>query len=314
MKKITTVLLLSVATIFVKAQPFLGLYTFDSVKVTTGLTDPTPVPAATGVTFGSFSAVGTPANPNASARFAFTNWPLGSTGGTADSLYSGMTGSLSTGEYLEVTLSPVSGYAITLDSIRFTARRSSTACRSYSVRSSADGYASNLTAGMMMFNPNVSIQGSNEFFFNHDTTSNFMNNANGNLSLLAGGSFSALTSPVTFRFYGWNAEATGGSFGIDNVAFIGNAVGGVGIAENKTAAIALYPNPSANGLFNVDLGNVSGKSTVTVYDIVGKVILTKEVTTGNKQTLDLSAQANGCYFVNIKNDNGTITKKLTVSK
>jgi Secretion system C-terminal sorting domain len=298
----------------VKAQPFLGLYTFDSVKVTTGLTDPTAVPTATGVTFGSFSATGTPANPNAAARFSFTNWPLGSTGGVGDSLYSGMTGALSTGEYFEVTITPVSGFAVTLDTIRFSSRRSTTGCRSFAVRSSADGFAANLTAGLMVFNPNVNIQGSNEFFFHYDGTTNPMTNSNGNIILLAGGSFSGLTSPVTFRFYAWNAEATPGSFGIDNVAFIGSALGGVGIAENKTAAIALYPNPSANGLFNVDLGNVSGKSTVTVYDIVGKVILTKEVTTGNKQTLDLSAQANGCYFVNIKNDNGTITKKLTVSK
>ena len=170
MKKIT-LLLVALAVITVsKAQPFMGLYTFDSVKTTSGTTDPSPVPVATGVTFGSFSATGTPTNPNAAARFSFTNWPTGSVSGFADSLYSNMTGSLSASEYYEVTVAPASGYTISLDSIRFTVRRSPTGIRSFAVRSSADGYANNLSASYMVARPWLSIQGTNEFFFRYDTT------------------------------------------------------------------------------------------------------------------------------------------------
>ena len=35
--------------------------------------------------------------------------------------------------------------------------------------------------------------------------------------------FAALASPVTFRFYGWNAELSGGFFTIDNVLVTGSA-------------------------------------------------------------------------------------------
>ncbi len=314
MKKITLLVVLAVAAINATAQPFVGLYSFDSVKTTSGTVDPSFVPTATGVTFGSFSAVGTPINPNAAMRFSFTNWPTGSTGGTADSLYSGMTGALSSTEYFEVTVSPVSGYFLTLDTISFSARRSSTGPRSYSVRSSVDGFTTNISNGFMLMHPNVSIQGTNEFFFIHDTTSNLLNNANGNLILLAGGSFSGLTSPVTFRFYSWNAEASPGSFGIDNVAIRGSVTTGVGIKETSNNGISVYPNPSANGVFTIDLANVTGKTMVSVYDIIGNSILTKEINSTSKQQIDLSSQANGCYFIHIKNDVSSITRKLTITK
>jgi hypothetical protein len=36
-----------------------------------------------------------------------------------------------------------------------------------------------------------------------------------------GAPFSSLTGPVTFRFYGINAESTGGTFSVDNAVFFG---------------------------------------------------------------------------------------------
>src|ERR1035437_965516 len=96
-KKITLFLSAIVFSIYSNAQSFSALYTFDSVKTgTSGLIDPSFVPTATGVTFGSFSATGTATNPNAAARFSFTGWPTGSANG--DSLFSQMTGAISTSE------------------------------------------------------------------------------------------------------------------------------------------------------------------------------------------------------------------------
>ena len=101
-KKITFFFAAITFTVYANAQSFSALYTFDSVKTTSGITDPSFVPTATGVTFGSFSAAGVSANPNATARFSFTGWPLGSV--NTDSLYSEMTGAISTSQYYEVTI------------------------------------------------------------------------------------------------------------------------------------------------------------------------------------------------------------------
>lgn len=217
----------------IDAQNFAGLYTFANVTTTSGLIDPTPVPTATGLTFGSFSAVGTPANPNAGTRFSFQTWPLGAT--DAIDTYNTLTGSINTGEYYQVTLTPSVGYSIALSGITFTTQRSGTGIRTYSVRSSLDGYATDLPASINPSNTNLSVQSPDIFFWNFDATTTAQNGS----TITLGVPFSNLTAPVTFRFYAWNAELGTGTFSIDNVTF-----GGTATALTIQAAFT----PSANNV------------------------------------------------------------------
>jgi len=190
-------------------QAFVKTYDFASVTTSSGLTDPTPVPTATGVTFGSFtSTVGT--NSSAAGRFSYTGWPTGAT--NASDTFSG---SLNTSSYYSVTITPVAGYSLDIDAITFTLQRSGTGIRQYSVRSSLD-YTTNLPASISPANANLSVVGSNVFQVLDSQTGA----VNGN-TITLGSSYNALTSEVTFRFYGFNAEATGGTFSIDNVTISG---------------------------------------------------------------------------------------------
>ncbi len=306
MKKITLLFFAVTFTVFANAQL---LYTFDSVKTTSGMIDPTPVPVGgAGVTCGSFSATGTPTNSLAAFRFDFSGWALGSTGGAADTLYSGMTGSVNTAEYYEVTLTPGVGYSITGDSIKFDFERSGTGVRTYSVRSSLDGYTANLTAVYGLPTTNVDVQAGNVFFLKKDITSLQTRNI-----IVLGPTFMNLVTPVTFRFYGWNAEGTGGTFSIDNVNFIGSSTLLTGITEKSKSSVSVYPNPS-NGLCFADLDDLTGKITITVSDIIGNVILTKETTSNARQSIDLSKLANGNYFIRFITETQVITKKITLNK
>lgn len=320
-KKLT--LFLTVATFsssVLLAQSFTALYSFDSVKapattpvviIGSGLVDPTPVPTATGVTFGSFSAVGTSANPNAAKRFSFTNWPVGATAGV--DLFSSLTGSINTSEYYEVTVTPVSGFTMTLSTISFTVERSGTGIRTYSVRSNADAYGANLPASIAPSNTNLSVQTGDIFFWNLDANSG--SGQKGSTVTLSGTDFTNSTSAKTFRFYAWNAEGTGGTFSIDTVKIIGSVTGATSITSFSTeTSISVYPNPSADGIFTVNTGNNSAKTIVTVSNIIGKVVFSKELNLTGKETIDLSNEANGSYFVNIKNDKENSTKKITINK
>ena len=219
------------------AQNFAGLYTFANVTTTSGLIDPTPPPIATGLTFGSFSATGTPANPNANGRFSFVNWPIGAT--NANDNFSSLTGSVNSGEYYEVTLTPSIGYSIDLAAITFTVQRSSFGIRTWVVRSSIDGYSSNLNASINPANLNLSVQGIDTFFWNFDAITTAQN---GSTITLGGPNFSALTSPVTFRIYGFNSELGTGTFSIDNVAF-----GGTANALTILAGFSVSPQPACEG-------------------------------------------------------------------
>ncbi|MFL5764702.1 MAG: T9SS type A sorting domain-containing protein [Bacteroidia bacterium] len=305
-RKITLLLALMITSAYASAQL---LYTFDSVKITSGTTDPSPVPVVTGATCGSFTAVGSAANSQAAARFDFDHQPNGSTGGLGDTIYATMTGMLNTGIYYEVTLTPQAGYTITGDSIKFSFERSSTGVRSYAVRSSLDGFTTNLTAVYLPPTTNVNVQPPNVFFLKKDVVTTQNRNV-----IVLGPSFANLSAPVTFRFYGWNAEGTGtsGTFSIDNVNFVGSSTLATGVSEKNPVSLSVYPNPS-NGIFTADLGNTNGKSEIQVYNILGKVIYSKEVSANGKMSIDLSGEANGSYFMNVKNAAGTTTRKIIIN-
>lgn len=208
---------------------FVATYDFSLVTTSSGTTDPTPPPTATGVNFGSFTAVGHTGNPNAGVRFSWVANPLGGVNGSDD--FSQFTGSLDPLAYFEVPVTPLGSFALQLDSVSFTIQRSGTGIRNYAVRSSLDGYAANLPGSINPANSNLGVGPANEFRWQFDA---FANAQSGSL-VTFGSSFADLTSPVTFRFFGWNAEGSAGTFSIDNVAFTGST-------RN-------VPEPSATALF-----------------------------------------------------------------
>lgn len=238
-------LLVPVTTLFLNGfgQSFTGTYPFTNVASGSGgRMDPTPVPTATGVVFGSFTAVaptGNPynlgTNPNAGGRFSFQGWPIGATNGSNT-----FTGAIATDQYYEITITPASGYAIDLTSITFTLQRSGTGIRQYSVRSGNDGYSANLPASVSPANANLQVVTDNVFQLTDASTSA----QNGSTITLTG--FTGLTSSVTFRFYGWNAEGSGGTFSLDNVVFTGSATAVSVPSVNISTTAISFPNTNIN--------------------------------------------------------------------
>ncbi len=200
------------------AQTFSVTYDFNNVNSSSGRIDPTPVPIVEGVTFGSFTAIAPTGNPNtlslspnASGRFSFTGWPGGGSNNSDN-----FTGAINTGQYFEVVLTPQTYYTISLDTITFTIQRSGTGIRQFSVRSSLDGFAGNLNANIIPVNASLKVVAGNIFQIADATSTaqvgckvNFPHGTN-------------ITTPVTIRFYGWNAES-GGTFSIDNVNINGSS-------------------------------------------------------------------------------------------
>ncbi len=72
--------------------------------------------------------------------------------------------------------------------------------------------------------------------------------------------------------------------------------------------ISVYPNPS-NGLVTVSYGTFE-PTQIQVYDISGKLILTKENLTTVETNLDLSSASQGIYFIKISSNDQNIVKRL----
>ncbi len=294
------------------AQSFTQSFTFDSVKATTGSVDPTPVVSASGTRFSSFSAKGVSVNPNASARFSFTGWSTGATNGAT--LYSSLTGALDTGRYYEVSVSPQSGYQLELDSITFFMQRSGTGVRTFAIRSSADLFTTNLNATLHMPDTVLTVEAGNVLFLNKDLT-NYPTPCTINL---AGGTFSGVGNGVTFRFYGFNAEASTGTFSIDAVNFYGLASLATGITGQTMNDLHIFPVPSADGMFymrkDANSSAFQPGSNLRVYSMQGQLVYESPITAAPQQEINLQAQANGVYLLVISNGVETVTKRISIDR
>jgi len=103
-------------------------------------------------------------------------------------------------------------------------------------------------------------------------------------------------------------------FGCENYAEqVITVVNCVGVEENAEAAsLEIYPNPTS-GKFNLNIvANDMADAQLQVIDIVGKVIYTQNISVAGSElvALDLSDNPRGIYFVQIKNDTQSISKKV----
>lgn len=305
MKKLYTLFFISLASISF-AQVFTATYDFALASATTGATDPTPVPVVAGLTLGNFSAVNATTPPTSgtagAGRFAFANQPVGAANGIND--YSSYTSALSPTTYYQVTITPTSGTAYNLTGITFKVARSTTGVRNYSVRSSVDSYATNLPASINPANASLEVVTGNIFFYNTDNNTAQV----GSTITLSGPSFTNLTGPTTLRFYGWNAEASGGNFSIDDVVISGEIATMSSSSFNAIDGLTMYPNPlKGDTLFFTSTANAD--KSVQIFDILGKEVLNSKVINNIMNVSGLSA---GVYLVKITEEGKTATKKLVI--
>jgi hypothetical protein len=131
-------------------------------------------------------------------------------------------------DYYEFTVTPNSGFLLTLTRLELDERRSSTGIANWAIYSSLDLYGTSLATFTVPDNTAI-------------RTDEGVN---------LGTSFSGLTSAVTFRIYGYTAEMASGTWFIDNVDLSGSLTPTV------------IPEPAEWGMISaLGLLSISGVST-----------------------------------------------------
>jgi hypothetical protein len=82
----------------------------------------------------------------------------------------------------------------------------------------------------------------------------------------------------------------------------------VGINENVKNKVSIYPNPTSDVL-NIST-NSNNISELMVKDITGKIILTQQF--NSKVTINTENYAKGIYLIDVKNNLGTVSQKISV--
>ncbi|GAA3927656.1 T9SS type A sorting domain-containing protein [Hymenobacter algoricola] len=105
-----------------------------------------------------------------------------------------------------------------------------------------------------------------------------------------------------------------------------NGVGGVykanaTILGNRNAelqkALSVYPNPSASGVFNLQLATgIKAGTSVRVFDAVGRLVLSQTLNAtaiaSQLSTVDLSKEKAGLYTLELRTENGVAQQKLVI--
>lgn len=92
------------------------------------------------------------------------------------------------------------------------------------------------------------------------------------------------------------------AFGIDN--------------ELNASNVEIYPNPSKDGLVNINLNSTTEDVLLIVTDIFGQEILRTSIASGSKprQQIDLGNAGSGVYFIQLRKANQTYTRKVVVNR
>lgn len=82
--------------------------------------------------------------------------------------------------------------------------------------------------------------------------------------------------------------------------------------KDERIEFKVYPNP-ASEVINVELEKANGNTDIRVIDILGKIVI-QHSSFNMYSSIDISELQNGIYFLNVRLDNKTFTKKIIVNK
>lgn len=84
-------------------------------------------------------------------------------------------------------------------------------------------------------------------------------------------------------------------------------------AANKLTEVAsIYPNPSTDGKFTIDINNPNITTRIMVTDVAGKLITKLEIAQQTQANIDLSSQPKGVYLIQLSNTDGVLSNKVTI--
>ena len=119
---------------------------------------------------------------------------------------------------------------------------------------------------------------------------------------------------INIRFRGITGSYYQSDIAIDDINI--TLTSGIDVSEDfLNSNIQLYPNPG-NGVFNLSINNLKEENIeVLVTDPQGRILYNmniKDLNDNYKSIIDLSGFSKGIYFINLKNDNFTHTRRVII--
>ena len=284
MKKIFTLLSIVAISFYVQGQTnFTATYDFAESPTNKELGALT---GSTNLTISKFSTAGATYISTTNDRYANSGAP---------------TGTLDTNKYVQVTLTPSTGYSLTINSLTVRVQRSGTGPRDIAVRSSADNYTANLPATINPANAALSITPTNVIHYVNDISTG----QNG--ATITPTNITDVDKAVTFRFYFFTSEAATGTFSVDDVVINGTT---------KSIPLGTIDNIKEKNIFlkNTMVDNTlsfqtKGNASVKVYNANGQLVKSATISAQNAN-VNVANLPKGNYVVTAELNGETVSQKI----
>jgi len=127
-----------------------------------------------------------------------------------------------------------------------------------------------------------------------------------------GGTGTATRSFTFVKGTSSDVQAPANDANFTNITLYWNPASAVGVEENELTTATIYPNPSTDGLFNVDYVNAN---SIKVVNLVGMTIMEEKLDAqSGSKSIDLSSFTNGIYLVSVTNGVKTTEYKIALEK
>ena len=134
---------------------------------------------------------------------------------------------------------------------------------------------------------------------------------------LGGFDFFRCTSFDTLATDIFNINVTGSStVSSGGFSLITTGTTGIDDVESNNASMFVYPNPT-NSIVNARINGVTGETSINVVNIAGQIVAKDNVTLDGSEYIYSREVRNltpGVYFIQVKGENTTLSKKLVISK
>ena len=133
------------------------------------------------------------------------------------------------------------------------------------------------------------------------------------------GGFEFFNSPTfdTLASDIFNINVTGSStVSSGGFSLITTGTTGINDVESNNASMFVFPNPT-NSVVNARINGVTGETSINVVNIAGPVVAKDNVTLDGSEYVYSREVRNltpGVYFIQVKGENTTLSKKLVISK
>jgi len=149
-----------------------------------------------------------------------------------------------------------------------------------------------------------------ELFLATDLGVYYRTNTKADWSLLSGGLPNVIVHDIEIHYGSEKLRAATFGRGLWEVS-ITTAALGLDDKELSKNSVSLFPNPTLDKNFTIQLNGLSGESSVIIYNIIGGVVKSFK-TSLTQEKVDLNKFSQGMYLIKVTNKNKSIVKKLLI--